>query len=122
VEDRTARLGDSPVFLLFVLAFPLILAGLFVAALFAFVGPLLGFLISLPFRIIGAVFGLVFGLLGALIALPLLVVGLVLGILGLGFGLLLGGGFLLLPLLPIVLVALGIAWLVRRSNRRAVNA
>lgn len=101
-------------FELFLLGFPLALVGVALVLLFAVLGPMLGFLITLPFRILG----LVLGLLGALLALPLLILGGVLGLLGLGFGLLVGGAFLLLPLLPLALVVCGLVWLIRRANRR----
>lgn len=107
-------MGDPPVIELFLLVFPLVLVGAALAVVLALLGPVLGFLITLPFRILG----LVFGLLGALLALPFLILGGVLGLLGLGFGLLVGGAFLLLPLLPLALVVFGLVWLLRRSNQR----
>ena len=94
-------MGDAPVFFLFLLALPLLLVGAVLFAVFAVLGPLLGFLISLPFRILGFVFGLV---------------GLTLGL----------GGFVLLPLLvfglPFALVAAGVIWLMRRGDRRTAHA
>jgi hypothetical protein len=112
-------MGDAPVFFLFLLALPLMLVGAVLFAVFALLGPLLGFLISLPFRILGFVFGLV----GWLLALPFLILGGVLALLGLTLGL---GGFLLLPLivigLPFALVAAGVIWLMRRGDRRAAHA
>jgi hypothetical protein len=112
-------MGDAPVFFLFLLALSFLLVGGLLVGVFALLGPLLGFLISLPFRILGFVFGVV----GWLLLLPLLLVG---GILLLG-GLVLGfGAFLLVPLLAIVLpfalVAAGVIWLLRRGDRRAVHA
>jgi hypothetical protein len=67
---------------------------------------LVGFVITLPFRIVGWAFRLV----GFLLVL-------VLG----GLAAVLAGGVLLLPLLPFALVALGIAWLVKRRRRFAPN-
>jgi hypothetical protein len=67
---------------------------------------LVGFVITLPFRILGWTFrlvGLVF----------LVVLGVLTAILA--------GGVLLLPLLPLALVALGVAWLFRRRRRFAPN-
>ena len=43
----------------FLLLFPLLLAGLLLAAVFAFLFPLLGFVLMLPFRILGWVISLV---------------------------------------------------------------
>ena len=94
-------MGDAPVFFLFLLALPLLLVGAVLFAVFAVLGPLLGFLISLPFRILGCVLALV---------------GLTLGL----------GGFVLLPLLvfglPFALVAAGVIWLMRRGDRRTAHA
>jgi len=112
-------MGDTPVFFLFLLALPLLLVGAVLFGVIALLGPLLGFLISLPFRILGFVFGLV----GWLLVLPLLLVG---GLLLLG-GLVLGfGAFLLVPLLaialPFALVAAGVIWLMRRGDHRTAQA
>jgi hypothetical protein len=112
-------MGDAPVFFLMLLALPLLLVGVVLVGVFALLGPILGFLISLPFRLIG----LLFGLLGWLLVLPLLLVGgvLLLGGLALGFG-----AFLLVPLLvcaiPFALVAMGMIWLMRRGDRHTVHA
>ena len=103
-------------FELFLLAMlPLILVAALVIGVLFLLGPILGFLITLPFRILGFVLGLV----GWVIAVPFIVVGGALAILGLLVGLFLGGLFLLLPLLPVVLVVMGLVWLVRRSRTRA---
>ena len=105
-------------FLLFLLALPLLAVGAILFAVFALLGPLLGFLIALPFRILGLVFSFV----GWLLVLPLLILGGGLALAGIVFGLLLGGGFLLLPLAPLVLLTLAIVWLVRRGRRSPVHA
>ena len=73
---------------------------------------LLGWLISLPFRL----FGLALRGLGLLVGLPFLIVGAVLAVVFFGVGALLA----LLPLAPLALLVLGIVWLVRHSARRAV--
>ena len=54
----------------FLLLFPLLLAGLLLLAVFAFLFPLLGFVITLPFRILGWVIGLF----GWVLLLPLILV------------------------------------------------
>ena len=99
------------------LLFPLALAGLLLAAVFAFLFPLIGFVLTLPFRILGWVIGL----LGWMLLLPLILVGAVLGMGALVIAALIGGTILLVPLVPFVLLAVGIAWLVRRSSHRAVE-
>ena len=112
-------MGDAAVFFLFLLALPLLLVGAVLVGVFALLGPLLGFLISLPFRILGLVFGLV----GWLLVLPFLILSGVLALVGLTLGL---GGFLLVPLvligLPFALVAAGVIWLMRRGDRRTAQA
>jgi hypothetical protein len=66
-----------------------------------------------------AVIGIIVGLIGAAVGI---VVGLVGGLVGLVIGLL-GAVFGLLPLLiPVVLIAAGIFWLVKGSNSRGVAA
>ena len=102
----------------FFLLFPLLLAGLLLLAVFAFLFPLLGFVISLPFRILGWVISLF----GWMLLLPILLLGAVFGLGTLVVATLLGGMLFLVPLLPFVLLALGVAWLVRRSSRRAAEA
>jgi hypothetical protein len=71
-------------------------------------------LLLLPLHVLGAVLGLVvgvlggaLGLVGGLLALPVIVLGVGLGVLGLVAGL------ALLPLLPVVLLVLGVVALVR---------
>jgi hypothetical protein len=68
------------------------------------------------FAVVGLVIG-VLGLLGHLIALPFRLLGF---FLHLAFGLLFLVSLFLLPLLPFVLLAAGIVWLIRRSGRRAI--
>jgi len=102
----------------FFFLFPLLLAGLLLAAVFAFLFPLFGFVILLPFRILGWVIGL----LGWLLVLPILLVGAVLGLGALVIAALLGGTIFLVPLVPFALLAFGIAWLVRRSSRGPAHA
>ena len=85
----------------------LVLGALCVAAFVVFgvlaaVAGLVGFVISLPFRILG----LVFRLLGLVIALPFLLLA---GVLGLGFA--------LFPLLPLVALG-GLAWWFFRDRDR----
>ena len=80
-----------------------IVVGVFVSVL-----SLLGFLISIPFKIIG----LVFKLLGFLIALPFLALGAFFG----GGALLLGLALALMPLLPLVALVALVWWLVRRTG------
>lgn len=71
-------------------------------------------LISLPFRIVGWLFhGIAF-----LFALPFVAVFVVIAMLVLGGAMLM----FLVPLLPIVLIALGAWWLVRRNQRSAATA
>ena len=100
------------------LLFPLALAGLLLAAVFAFLFPLVGFVLMLPFRILGWVIGL----LGWMLLLPLILVGAVLGLGALVVAALIGGMLFLVPFVPFVLLALAIVWMVRRSSRRAVEA
>ena len=59
----------------FFILVPLLFAGLLLVAVFAFLFPLLGFVISLPFRLLGWLIGL----LGWMLLLPILLVGSVLG-------------------------------------------
>ena len=102
----------------FVLLFPLALAGLLLAAVFAFLFPLLGFVLMLPFRILGWLISI----LGWILLLPIILVGAVLGLGALVVAALIGGALFLVPLVPFALLAIGIAWLVRRSSRRAAEA
>ena len=105
-------------FLLFLFALPLLLVGAVLFGVFALLVPLLGFVISLPFRILGFLLHVV----GFALFLPLLLVGGALAIGGFLLALLLGGSFLLLPLLPLALVVAGVVWLVRRGTRPAAHA
>ncbi len=73
---------------------------------------LLGWLISLPFRL----FGLALRGLGLLIGLPFIILAVVLAVVVFGVGALLT----LLPLAPLALLVLGVVWLVRHSTRRVV--
>lgn len=75
-----------------------------VLTLFSFVAHLIGFVVALPFKIVGLALKLVgFVLMIALACVAALV----------------AGGALLLPLLPFVLVVLGIVWLFRRRRPAA---
>ena len=100
------------------LLFPLALAGLLLAAVFAFLFPLIGFVLTLPFRILGWVIGL----LGWMLLLPLILVGAVLGMGALVIAALIGGTIFLVPFVPFAIFAFAIVWLVRRSTRRPVEA
>lgn len=89
------------------------LAGLVLLAVLGAIGGLVAlvlWLVLLPFRILG----FAFKLLGALLMLPLLLVGGILLAVFVGVPLLFT---VLLPALPIVLLAWLIWWLVRRGNR-----
>ena len=84
----------------------MIAAGLFFAALVVIgvlisVFSVVGWFLWLPFRILGWMFKLV----GLVIAAPFIFVALMLG----GFGVMLGVGFLVLPLFPLLLFG-GLAW------------
>lgn len=68
-----------------------------------------GWFLWLPFKILGWAFRLV----GILFALPFILIACLLG----GFGLLLGTGFMLLPLLPLLALG-GIAWWIFKSRGR----
>ena len=81
----------------------LCVAGVMVFGVLAAVASLVGFVISLPFRILG----LVFKLLGFVIALPFLLIA---GVLGLGFA--------LFPLLPLVALGALAWWLFRDRDRK----
>lgn len=87
-----------------------VLAGLAFAALIV-VGALLsvfsvvGWFLWLPFKILGWVLRIV----GLFIALPFILIACFLG----GFGVLLGAGVLLLPLLPLIAIFAGLWWLLR---------
>ena len=75
---------------------------------------LVGWLISLPFRLLR----LAFKGLGLLIGLPFAILGVVLGVVCFGVGAL----FVLLPLAPLALLVFGVVWLVRHSGRTAVTS
>lgn len=92
-------------FVIGVVAFALIAALGLAAALISF----LVWLVVLPFQILGLALKFV----GFLIAVPImLVVGLIVAS-AVGFGAL----FLFAPLLPLVLIGLGLIWLFRRPGR-----
>jgi len=82
----------------------LMFAGVLLMGMLVAVASLLGFVITLPFRILGWTLKL----LGLLFAIPIVLVGLALG----GVGLALGLGFALLPALPIVALAWLCWWLL----------
>ena len=92
---------------------PIVLAGLLLAAVFAFLFPLIGFVLTLPFRILGWVISLV----GWVLLLPLLAVIAVFGFGAILFATLVGGVLFFVPFVPFLLLALGVAWLVRRASR-----
>ena len=96
---------------------PILLAGFLLVAVFAFLFPLLGFVITLPFRALGWLLGLF----GWLLVLPVLLIGGLLGLAALVVATVLGGVLFLIPFVPFVLLALVVFWLVRRSNRRAAQ-
>ena len=73
-----------------------------------------GWFLWLPFKIIGWAFRLV----GLLFALPFILIACVLG----GFGLLLGAGFMVVPLLPLLAVGAIAFWLFRDRSRHASQA
>jgi hypothetical protein len=89
-------------------------AAFVVLSVVASVFGLVMWLVALPFRILGWVFS------GALmlLAVPFVLVFAVLGVVIFGAGLL----FFLLPALPIVLLAWGAWWLVKRNQRSAATA
>jgi hypothetical protein len=72
---------------------------------------IVGWIISLPFRLLGLV---VKGV-GLLIALPFLILALVIGVVVFGVGALVT----LIPLAPLALLVCGIVWLVRNTAHRA---
>ena len=94
----------------------IVLAGLGFAALIV-VGVLLsvfsvvGWFLWLPFKLIGLLFRFV----GLLFALPFILIACMLG----GFGLLLGTGFMVLPLLPLLAIGALAWWLIRDRSRHA---
>ena len=94
----------------FLFVAPVLFAGILLVAVFAFLFPLLGFVIALPFRILGWLLGL----LGGLLLLPLLLAVAIFGVGALVLATLLGGVVFLVPFVPFLLLAFLIAWLVRR--------
>lgn len=88
-------------------------AAFVVLSVLASVFGLLAWLISLPFRILGWLFS---GTL-MLLAVPFVLVFVVLGLVVFSAGVL----FFLLPALPIVLLAWGAWWLVKRNQRSAAT-
>jgi hypothetical protein len=96
-----------------------VIAGLAFAALIV-IGVLLsvfsvvGWFLWLPFKIIGWMFRFV----GLLFALPFILIA---GCLG-GFALLLGAGFMVLPLLPLAAFGALVWWLFRDRHRPAPQA
>ena len=84
-----------------------------VGSLFA-TASLVGWILSLPFRVLG----LLFRGLGLLIGLPFVILGGAVAVLAFGLGALV----LLLPLAPLVLLAFAVVWLVRHSHRHAATS
>jgi len=74
---------------------------------------MVGWILVLPFRLVGWLFR---GL-GLLVALPLFIIVMVVGALVLGVGAVIA----FVPIIPIVLLALGVAWLVRRVVQRPAH-
>jgi hypothetical protein len=68
------------------------------------------FLVLLPFKLLGLVFKVLFGVVGVVGSVLMAVAGLVFGVLVVAFL------ALLLPLLPLVLIA-GVIWLAVRASR-----
>jgi hypothetical protein len=89
----------------------LVFAGMLVIGTLAAVVGLLGFVISLPFRILGWTFKL----LGLLLAIPFALIGLMLG----GVGLAVGLGFALLPALPFIALVWLCWWLFAGRGKSA---
>ena len=96
----------------------LVVLGALALAAFIVIGSLVtvfsmvGWVISLPFRLVG----LVFMGLGLLIVLPLLMFAGLIAAIVLGVGAL----FALVPLLPAILLVMGIVWLVRHRSPRPI--
>ena len=74
---------------------------------------LAGFIITLPFRLLGLLFKGV----GLLIGLPLMLLAGVIALIVFGVGALV----MLVPLLPLLLVAFGVVWLVRHAGRAPIT-
>jgi hypothetical protein len=116
VRGRTKKWKEDPtmieglVFLVLMFALFVVVPLLLLKTLFH----LVLWVILLPFRILGAALGLVFGVVGVLAKVLFAGLGVVAVLVGLAFGL------VLLPLLPIVLIA-GVIWLaVRAASPRPV--
>jgi len=91
----------------------LLMVGVAVFGVLWAVASLVCWILFLPFKLLGLVFrGFAF-----LLALPFLLIAGVLGALAFGVGFLI----FLLPALPLVLLALGIWWLMKRRARPAVH-
>ena len=89
-------------------------AALIVIGVLVSVFSVVGWFLWLPFKILGWLFQLV----ALLFALPFILLACVLG----GFGLLLGTGFMVLPLLPLLALG-GLAWwLFKDRSRHASQA
>lgn len=97
---------------LFVLA-GLSFAALIVVGVLISVFSVVGWFLWLPFKILG--WGL--RMVGMVIALPFILLALLLG----GFGVLLGAGFLLIPLFPLLLVGV-VLWWIFHDRRPASQA
>ena len=82
-------------------------------ALFA-AASMVGWIITLPFRL----FGLALRGVGLLIGLPFLIVGGLLALVVFGVGAI----FTLIPIIPLALLVFGIVWLARHSGRHAINS
>ena len=78
---------------------------LLIMGVFLSVFSLVGWFLWLPFKILG--WGL--KLLALLFAMPFILIAAVLG----GFGILLGAGFLLIPLFPLILLAAVLWWIFK---------
>lgn len=89
-----------------------VVAGVLFLGFLAVIARFLGWLLVLPFQILGWLLG---GL-GFVIALPFVIVALAIGAVGVGVGVLV----LFTPLVPLALLAVLIAWLVRRGRRTTV--
>lgn len=88
-----------------VLAFcVIVVVGTLVAA-----ASLLGWLVSIPFHILGFVLRGI----GVAIAIPFILLAAVIGVVVFGFGAI----ALFVPMVPFVILALGVAWLVRHNSR-----
>jgi hypothetical protein len=82
-------------------------AALVIVGVFLSVFSVVGWLLWLPFKVIGWTFKLI----GLVIAAPFILIAFLLG----GFGMLLGFGVLVLPLLPLILLGALAWWFFRRK-------